>query len=198
LAGNLGYPGSPYQLLPYPSADRPAKLPPGHGGLALRAWVARRDEREFLAPIVGVDGEPAMYGWGAALVALPAGEHLVEVQYVEPVRAALVTVVAGEVTTFEHSPSQAWGPPRRDATRRRRPRRSGGYLLLPTGIGIVAGLLVFVVGLSVRISIGGNGRPGAAEALLGLLAVAVAAAVPLAVRARRGRADRRRGAGRRR
>ena len=105
----LAYPGTPY---PVHDTAPPRTFPPGHGAIAVRAWCPREAHRFTLAPIVGVDGQPAMYGWGRALIVVPAGERLVEVQYIEPRASRLVDVGEGSTVELEYAASRDGRAPR--------------------------------------------------------------------------------------
>jgi hypothetical protein len=154
---DLAHADSPYPVLPLP-ADTPPVLPEGTGGIAVHTRCPPRARRFTLAPIVGVDGKPAVYGWGDALVVVPAGERLVEVQYVEPMRSRLVTVASGQIVAVEYvaagdgaSPGtldqldHSDRPDRSDrpGRRPRRRQRGGGYHPLPYVAVILAMLVVF-------------------------------------------------------
>jgi hypothetical protein len=91
---SLAHEQSPFPVLPYDAAA-PPDLPPGHGGIAVHTESAA--ESAAPPPLVGVNGRPAVRAWGDALVVVPAGEHLVEVQQVTPRQSALVTVGEGEI-----------------------------------------------------------------------------------------------------
>jgi len=86
----------------FPLVDDPGALPDGHGGIAVEVTGTRSARRVALAPQVGVDGAPAMYGWGRAIIVVPPGEHLVEAQYLEPMDSVPVTVRAGEVVDLRY------------------------------------------------------------------------------------------------
>ncbi|MEW2143441.1 hypothetical protein AB0869_11550 [Micromonospora vinacea] len=108
--GDLTHPQGAYQIERYDPAGPPPQLPPGHGGIAVHIWCPPQSARFTLAPMVGVDGRPATYGFGRALIVVPVGERLVEVQYVSPQRSALVTVGEGEVVPLEYAASyEAFG-----------------------------------------------------------------------------------------
>jgi len=102
----------PPTVLPYPLPD---DLPAGQGGLAIHS----RQRDGFPAPMIGVDGRPVLREFGDAVVVLPPGPHIVEVQLGEPVRSALVTIRAGQLTTFSYSSADALGTPSRLGNRRR-------------------------------------------------------------------------------
>ncbi len=61
-ASDLRHPDSPYDVVPY-RADEPLDLPDGDGVLAVHTSCPRGARRPTLAPMVGVDGRPAVYGW---------------------------------------------------------------------------------------------------------------------------------------
>ncbi len=169
-SADLNYPGGRYQLLPYRTGEPAPALPDGYGGLAIRTWRTSRLAAD-LAPIVGVDGEPAMYGWGEALVPLPPGEHLVEVQYVEPVHTALVTVAAGAVSTVDYPPGTGGsGRPTRGSNRpayASKPFNPAVYSLLVGVFAFLAGAAL-MSRLEVPVGVG-----GAVLAVFALLVVAV-------------------------
>src|SRR5690554_6717517 len=115
------HPDASYQVLPYP--DPPPHLPAGHGGLVVQNWYRRRlmDKGATLLPrdpMIGVDGKPALWGWGTALVVLPAGQHLVQAQLGTAEAERMVTIADGEVVTLEYAaPRNSFcrgvlGPPR--------------------------------------------------------------------------------------
>src|SRR5690349_10883013 len=70
----------PPTVRPYPLPD---DLPAGQGGLAIHS----RQRDGFPAPMIGVDGRPVLREFGDAVVVLPPGPHIVEVQLGEPVRS---------------------------------------------------------------------------------------------------------------
>lgn len=97
--------------LAHPQAARPplndsAALPAGQAGIAVEV---RPSGRRALAPQIGVDGEPALYGFGRAVIVVGPGRHVVEAQYAEPVGLAEATVRAGEVVelVYEHGAFRA-------------------------------------------------------------------------------------------
>lgn len=143
----LAYPGTPYQVMSYNPAARP-ELPAGHGAIAMDVWCPPRAQRFTLAPIVGVDGQPAMYGFGRALIVVPAGERLVEVQYVEPQRSMLATVSPGAVVPLEYAAAQdgrspgSLGPPAQRPAGR---PLVGVPVLLSVGAGVAAGVVIGAV-----------------------------------------------------
>ena len=102
---DLAHPETEYQILPYDPQQPTADLPTGHGAIAVHAWCPPAAARYTLAPMIGVDGRPATYGWGRALIVVPAGERLVEVQYVEPQRSAMVHVPQGQLVPLEYAAS---------------------------------------------------------------------------------------------
>ena len=80
-----GWELAPHPESPYPVGTAPVEAPPGHGLLRLRVgsvYVGRPAQGvpRPQAPVVLVDSAPATQGWGEAWIAVPAGEHLVEVQ----------------------------------------------------------------------------------------------------------------------
>jgi hypothetical protein len=91
--------------------DAPDALPAEHGGIAVEVTGTRRMRRVALAPQVGVDGEPALYGWGRAIIAVPPGEYLVEAQHLEPMDTMPVTVSSGDVLNLTY-----WGAAGRPGT----------------------------------------------------------------------------------
>ncbi|MGH3490563.1 MAG: hypothetical protein ACRDP8_21960 [Actinopolymorphaceae bacterium] len=100
------YPGSPYTVLPLDTNDRSA-LPADHGALAIDSWLTPSEEKDPLlgqGPIIGIDGKPAAFGFGRALVVVPAGERLVEVQVGGSRQTTPVTIAEGQVLEFEYSP----------------------------------------------------------------------------------------------
>jgi hypothetical protein len=101
-----------YQLLPYPLPD---SLPAGLGGLVIHS----RPREGYDPAIIGIDGEPAMREFGDAVVALPPGPHIIEVQYGQPVRSVLTTIHADQLTEFSYSPADALGRPSGLGNRRR-------------------------------------------------------------------------------
>ncbi|HEX5494336.1 MAG TPA: hypothetical protein VFX70_07175 [Mycobacteriales bacterium] len=173
---DLVYAGSPYRVLAHdPNGEGgPPPLPAGHGGVAVHTWCPPAAQRHTLAPIVGVDGEPASYGWGHVLIVLPAGEHLVEVQYVEPMRTIPVTVTAGQVVPVEYAAARDGVPA--GAPGRRRPRRRSrrGRAFSPVGYAgvVLAALVVFEAGLALARAAGLS--VGVAGVVVGVVAVAVA------------------------
>ncbi|WP_406107894.1 hypothetical protein [Micromonospora globbae] len=104
-AGPMAHPETAYPVEAYDPEGPPPALPPGHGGIAVHVWCPPEARRHTLAPMVGVDGRPATYGFGRALIVVPAGERLVEVQYVEPQRSVMVTVGEGQVVPVEYAAS---------------------------------------------------------------------------------------------
>jgi hypothetical protein len=99
----LAHPDSPYPVLANDRADRPPRLPEGHGAVALYAWCPSPVKHPGPAPIFGVDGKPAAQCWGEALIMLPAGEHLVEVQSEDSMGSIQVTVRAGQFVPVEYA-----------------------------------------------------------------------------------------------
>lgn len=99
----LAHPDSPFQVLTNDRADRPPRLPAGHGAVALYAWCPSPVKHPGPAPIFGVDGKPATQCWGEALIVLPAGEHLVEVQSEDSMGSIQVTVRAGQFVPVEYA-----------------------------------------------------------------------------------------------
>src|SRR5690606_33440327 len=100
------HPDTSYRVLPYP--DPPPRLPAGHGGLVVRTWYRRRlmDKSPKvlpLPPMIGVDGGPAWWGWGTALVVLPAGQHLVQAHLATAGSERMVTVAEGGIVTLEYA-----------------------------------------------------------------------------------------------
>lgn len=100
------HPDTTYQILPYP--DPKPTLPAGHGGLAVRTWfrqrlLDRRSRNVPLPPMIGVDGQPALWGWGTALVVVRAGQHLVQAQLNTTEAERMVTVAGGEIVTLEYA-----------------------------------------------------------------------------------------------
>jgi hypothetical protein len=161
------YPGSPYDIRP---PDQTGTLPPGHGALAIHAWRPRA-ETDAVAPIIGVDGKPVTYGFGRALVVVPAGERLVEVQEGRPRQTTPLTIDEGQVLEFEYSPvlKQARrGPQGDNGLLGWRPRRASNPWVSLT-IGIVS-VIWIVVAVGVTWA---DGVPavGALAALLGLYGV---------------------------
>jgi hypothetical protein len=162
------YPGSPFQVLPGVGSSK-VGLPAGHGGIAVDA-LAPAASGPAEPPIVGVDGKPAAYGFGRAVVVVPAGERLLEVQQAgRPRQASLLTVEENRIVEFEYSS----GKP----AARRRPGQSRAGLL--DGVeerldpyvawgGLVIGLIVLVSTLVIIGIMLWNGEP----------AVALLAAVP--------------------
>jgi hypothetical protein len=100
----------------FPVVDDPDALPAGHGGIAVEVTGTRKVRRVALAPQVGVDGAPALYGWGRGIIAVPPGDHLVEAQYLQPMDTVPVTVRAGEVVDLTY-----WGAADRPGTWRTAP-----------------------------------------------------------------------------
>ncbi len=180
---NLAYPDSPYQIVSY-RFGKPVELPAGQGGLAMRTWCPARARRSTLAPMVGVDGQPALYGWGEAAIVLPPGDHVVEIQYVEPLASKEVTIRAGEVTPLEYAASRdAIAPGSLGAP----PQRAAGTPLLPIGLAIVAALFVFNIGLAVLVA-GAHVSLGVAAPALAVMAAGIV--VGTVLRTRRGPARR--------
>lgn len=104
------HPDSPYKVLEYTPSGMSSQLPPGYGGIAVLAWYPRqRDYRNLSAPIIGVDGQPAFESWGHALIPVPAGRRLVEVQDTMSRRSLMVTVAEGQVVELDYVPPQAMG-----------------------------------------------------------------------------------------
>lgn len=99
----LAHPDSPYPVLANDRADRPPRLPEGHGAVALYAWCPSPAERYTPEPMVGVDGKPACRCWGEVFIVLPAGEHLVEVQSKWSMRTIQVTVAPGQLVPVEYA-----------------------------------------------------------------------------------------------
>lgn len=140
----LAHADSPYPVLP---CDTPPTLPDGFGGIAVHTRCPAGAERHTLAPIVGVDGRPAVYGWGDALVVVPAGERLVEVQYVEPMQSTMVSVAAGQVVDVEYVAAGDGVSPGALGGLGRRAARGGGYNPLGYAAVILAMLVVFDAGV---------------------------------------------------
>lgn len=104
-SADLAHPQGAYRVLPYDPQAPPPDLPAGHGGIAVHAWCPPAAERHTLAPMIGVDGKPATYGWGHALIVVPTGERLVEVQYIEPQQSTMVSVEEGAIVSVEYAAS---------------------------------------------------------------------------------------------
>lgn len=177
---DLTYPGSPYHVLAHDPGGRPPELPGGHGAVAVHTWCPPAAERYTLAPIVGVDGEPASYGWGHALIVLPAGQHLVEVQYIEPIRTVPVTITAGQIVPVEYAAAPDGTSPgtlgeespgnepggrldeRLDEESGGRRRRGRGFNPVGYGAVILATLAVYEAGLALARHLGLSPRAGGA------------------------------------
>lgn len=144
----IAHADSPYPVLPYGAAadaDAPP-LPADSGGIAVHTECSRGALRYTLAPMVGVDGRPAVHGWGDALIVVPPGERLVEVQYVEPMQSTMVTVAAGEVVAVEYFAAGDGASPG-SLGRRGEARRSRSVNLLAYVGLIIAMVVVFDVGV---------------------------------------------------
>lgn len=178
---DLGYPGSAFPLLPLDAA--PA-LPPGCGAIAMHTRCPPAARRFTLAPIVGVDGQPAMYGFGRALIVVAAGERLVEVQYIEPQASTLVTVDDGAVVPLEYVASRdGRAPGSLGAPGSLRPAGRppvGVPLLFAAGAGVLAGAGFALVAVLA-------GAPAAVAAVLPVAAVPVVAGAVFTAWWRRGR-----------
>jgi hypothetical protein len=150
------YPGSPYEVRPPDPAGR-TELPAGHGALAVDAWRTPGEAKDSLdgqAPIIGIDGKPAASGFGRALVVVPAGERLVEVQVGKPRQTTPLTVAEGQVVEFEFSPGSREahrGPQRHDGLLglfRSRPRsRIAPWFYLAMAIAAVL-YMMFMIGIT--------------------------------------------------
>lgn len=152
----------------------------------MRIWVPPELERKYGPPIVGVNGRPVVYGWGELMLALPAGDHIVEIQYGTSVRSELLTVQAGQVVPLEHCPEDNLTPPQPRSIRRRREKT--GAMWAPIFGGLAAGSLVFQCGILLLI----NRTTWAITRTVPLVAaITVAVVIPLLIHARR-RARRRR------
>ncbi|MEQ4205066.1 hypothetical protein ABN028_28095 [Actinopolymorpha sp. B17G11] len=160
------YPGTPYDVRA-PNSDDQLLLPAGHGAVAIEAWCPRSEQNAAL-PIIGVDGKPATHGFGRALIVVPAGERLIEVQEGRPRQTTQLTIAEGQVTEFEYSP--VLKPTRgRQQDGKRSPARTPGHAFqawMSLAIGVVSVVwIVFFVGITWY---GGVPAVGALGALLGL------------------------------
>jgi hypothetical protein len=181
----LQYAESRYPVVPVPPTG--PEFPAGHGGVAVHTSVRREDRRAFDPPMIGIDGEPAFHGWGTAVVVVPAGEHVVEVQSETPVRSVRVTVEPGGIVPIRYSPLRGLGEPS-PQTARRRPLRTGGMpivILYAVAGALVPGLAVLVL----TVQLGGSGRLAGGVAAMVMLAVAIGQPVRVALARRRDRAE---------
>jgi hypothetical protein len=141
VSAGITHPDSPYEL-----RDEPGELPDGYGALALRIRQTRWTRRKDFPPVVGVDGRPVAYGFGDATVILPAGEHIVEVQFTEPVAARRVVVAPGAVEPIEYVVPRnlvgpgSLGPP---------PQRPRGVPLAGVFVSMIVALLAVVLAILV-------------------------------------------------
>ena len=149
----LAYAGTPYQVLDHDGTEQPPPLPDGHGAVAVYTWCQPIAQKYTTAPMVGVDGKPASYGWGHVLIVLPVGEHLVEVQYIRPMRTIQVNVTSGQIVPVEYAAAADGGSPGAIGHGPQRPPGRAyspvGYILLLLGMSMVfnGGLLgLHVVG----------------------------------------------------
>ena len=119
-----GHPLIPHPATPFPThitipsedpgADRrpdPSRLPPGTAGIWIRTTGYPRPEQPRGAPpVIGVDGSPAVTGWGQALLAVPPGPRLVTAQLQGAGECErVVETSAGRIVELDYADSRLGG-----------------------------------------------------------------------------------------
>lgn len=118
-----GYPLIPHPSTPFPThitvpsedpaADHPdpQRLPPGTAGIWIRTTgYPRAEHPRGTPPVIGVDGSPAVTGWGQALLAVPPGPRLVAAQLQGAGECErVVETAAGKITELEYADSRLGG-----------------------------------------------------------------------------------------